>query len=47
VRVAHPFEYFPVDERPRLDDTTPVRQRWVTGVAFRGARTFDLKGLGF
>jgi hypothetical protein len=39
---------FFVHERSRLDDTTPVRQRRVTGLAFQGARSFRfLEGSGF
>jgi hypothetical protein len=33
---------FTVDERARLDDTTPVRQRRGTGLAFPVADPFDL-----
>jgi len=39
---------YPVDERARLDDTTPVRQPRVTGLAFSGGRPFRFqKGRGF
>jgi hypothetical protein len=39
-RVAHPFAFLSVDERARLDDTTPVRQRRGTGSVFPGGRPF-------
>jgi hypothetical protein len=45
-RLDHPFRTFSIDERARLNDTTPVRQRLVTGLA--GALPFVIfKGWGF
>src|ERR1700730_3688683 len=34
----------PIGVLSRLDDTTPVRQRRVTGLAFQGARSFPVFG---
>ncbi len=42
-----PFSNFPLDHGSRLQDTTPVRQRRGTGLAFPGGRPFSvLKGSG-
>jgi putative transposase len=46
--VAHAFSIFLLDGGSRLDDTTPVRKRGVTGFAFPGGRPFAIyKGSGF
>jgi hypothetical protein len=41
------FHIFSVDERSQVDNTTPVRQRRVTGLAFQGAGPFGVEGSGF
>src|SRR6266853_634669 len=47
-RVAHPFLFLLFDGGARLNDTTPVRQRRVTGFAFPGGRPFAFfEGSGF
>jgi hypothetical protein len=45
---GQPFRVFPLDELSQWDDTTLVRQRRVTGLAFQGARLFVFfEGSGF
>jgi hypothetical protein len=47
-RVAHPFSNFLLAGTSRLDDTTPVRQRRVTGFDPPGGRPFaTFEGSGF
>ena len=38
--MANPFALFLLMNGHRLDDITPIRQRWVIGLAFAGARPF-------
>ena len=43
-----PFRVFSLDERARLNDTTGISQRRVTGLALQGVRPFTLlEGSGF
>jgi hypothetical protein len=44
---GRPFRVFSIEVLSPLDDTTPVRQRRGTGLAFQGARPFALEGSGF
>jgi len=44
---GQPPRIVPFDERSQLDDTTPVSQRRVVGLAFQGARPFGLEGSRF